>query len=91
LLLQGGHHPELGFGFLYNHLSCDLNRNIQPLNYIRLGPPELHIFVSLEKKSHHEVLKALKEAGMDSLPGAGARDIGGQGATTDLKRKMRCR
>jgi cyclic dehypoxanthinyl futalosine synthase len=26
----------------------------------------------LEKMSHHDVLKALKEAGMDSLPGAGA-------------------
>ena len=37
-----------------------------------LGPPEVAHICKLEKKSHHEVLKALKEAGMDSLPGPGA-------------------
>jgi cyclic dehypoxanthinyl futalosine synthase len=37
-----------------------------------LGPPEVAHITKLEKSTHHEVLKALKEAGMDSLPGAGA-------------------
>src|SRR5574337_343807 len=37
-----------------------------------LGPPEIAHITKLEKSTHTEVLKALKEAGMDSLPGAGA-------------------
>lgn len=37
-----------------------------------LGPPEVAHITKLEKSTHHEVLAALKEAGMDSLPGAGA-------------------
>ena len=37
-----------------------------------LGPPEVAHICKLEKMSHHDVLVALKEAGLDSLPGAGA-------------------
>jgi cyclic dehypoxanthinyl futalosine synthase len=37
-----------------------------------LGPPEVSHITKLEKSTHREVLMALKEAGMDSLPGAGA-------------------
>jgi len=37
-----------------------------------LGPPEIAHITKLEKSTHQEVLKTLKEAGLDSLPGAGA-------------------
>jgi cyclic dehypoxanthinyl futalosine synthase len=37
-----------------------------------LGPPEIAHISKLEKLSHTEVLVALKNAGLDSLPGAGA-------------------
>ena len=37
-----------------------------------LGPPEVAHITKLEKSSHIEVLRALKESGLDSLPGAGA-------------------
>jgi cyclic dehypoxanthinyl futalosine synthase len=37
-----------------------------------LGPPEIAHICKLENKSHREVIRALREAGMDSLPGAGA-------------------
>ena len=37
-----------------------------------LGPPEIAHITKLEKSTHYEVLKTLKEAGLDSLPGAGA-------------------
>jgi cyclic dehypoxanthinyl futalosine synthase len=37
-----------------------------------LGPPEIAHIAKLEGISHTEVLKALVEAGLDSLPGAGA-------------------
>ena len=48
LLLQGGHHPDLGLSYYTN------------------------LFRELEKSTHREVLMALKEAGLDSLPGPGA-------------------
>jgi cyclic dehypoxanthinyl futalosine synthase len=71
LLLQGGHHPELGLEF-YTSLFRDLKREYPALKLHTLGPPEVAHITKLEKSTHHEVLKALKEAGMDSLPGAGA-------------------
>ena len=71
LLLQGGHHPELGLQF-YVDLFKQLKQLYPTLKLHTLGPPEVAHITKLEKSTHHEVLKALKEAGMDSLPGAGA-------------------
>lgn len=71
LLLQGGHHPELGLKFY-----CDTFRGIKEMfpniKLHALGPPEIAHISKLEGLSHTEVLTALKEAGLDSLPGAGA-------------------
>ncbi|WEK36790.1 MAG: dehypoxanthine futalosine cyclase [Candidatus Pseudobacter hemicellulosilyticus] len=71
LLLQGGHHPKLGLQF-YVDLFRQLKELYPTLRLHTLGPPEVAHITKLEKATHHEVLKALKEAGMDSLPGAGA-------------------
>lgn len=71
LLLQGGHHPELGLSY-YTTLFRELKKRFPKLKLHALGPPEVAHICKLEKKSHHEVLKALKESGMDSLPGPGA-------------------
>jgi cyclic dehypoxanthinyl futalosine synthase len=71
LLLQGGHHPELGLSF-YVDLFRQLKSLYPNIKLHTLGPPEVAHITKLEKSTHHEVLKALKEAGMDSLPGAGA-------------------
>ncbi|HEY6901004.1 MAG TPA: cyclic dehypoxanthinyl futalosine synthase [Puia sp.] len=71
LLLQGGHHPELGLSF-YTTLFRQLKELYPTLRLHTLGPPEVAHICKLEKKSHHEVLSELKKAGMDSLPGAGA-------------------
>jgi len=71
LLLQGGHHPELGLDF-YANTFRQIKQEFPTIKLHALGPPEVAHICKLEKKSHHEVLKALKEAGMDSLPGAGA-------------------
>lgn len=71
LLLQGGHHPDLGLQYY-----CDLFRELKTLypnlKLHALGPPEIAHITKLEKSTHTEVLQALKEAGLDSLPGAGA-------------------
>jgi cyclic dehypoxanthinyl futalosine synthase len=71
LLLQGGHHPELGLKF-YVDLFKQLKQLYPTIKLHTLGPPEIAHITKLEKSTHKEVLTALKEAGMDSLPGAGA-------------------
>ena len=71
LLLQGGHHPELGLAY-YVDLFKTLKQLYPNLKLHALGPPEIAHITKLEKSNHHDVLKALIDAGMDSLPGAGA-------------------
>ena len=71
LLLQGGHHPELGLRF-YTDLFRELKSLYPEIKLHTLGPPEIAHIAKLERMSHTSVLKALKEAGLDSLPGAGA-------------------
>jgi cyclic dehypoxanthinyl futalosine synthase len=71
LLLQGGHHPELGLQY-YTTLFKELKSLYPNIKLHTLGPPEVAHICKLEKMSHIDVLKALKEAGMDSLPGPGA-------------------
>ncbi|TAG10250.1 MAG: dehypoxanthine futalosine cyclase [Sphingobacteriia bacterium] len=71
LLLQGGHHPALGLDF-YAKTFRQLKQEYPALKLHALGPPEIAHIAKLEKMSHHDVLKALQEAGLDSLPGAGA-------------------
>jgi cyclic dehypoxanthinyl futalosine synthase len=71
LLLQGGHHPDLSLDY-YCKLFTDLKAEYPNLKLHALGPPEIAHICKLEGKSHLEVLQTLKDAGMDSLPGAGA-------------------
>jgi cyclic dehypoxanthinyl futalosine synthase len=71
LLLQGGHHPELGLDFYVNTFS-QIKKEFPTIKLHTLGPPEVAHITKLEKSNHRDVLIALKQAGMDSLPGAGA-------------------
>jgi len=71
LLLQGGHHPELGLQF-YVDTFRQIKKEFPNIRLHALGPPEVAHITKLEKSTHREVLMALKEAGLDSLPGAGA-------------------
>ena len=71
LLLQGGHHPKLGLAY-YTNLFKELKQLYPNIKLHALGPPEVAHICGLEKMSHLQVLTALKEAGMDSLPGPGA-------------------
>ncbi|MDA9564121.1 dehypoxanthine futalosine cyclase [Flavobacteriales bacterium] len=71
LLLQGGHHPDCGLDY-YVGLFSELKSLYPNLKLHALGPPEIAHIAKLEGKTHTEVLTALKEAGLDSLPGAGA-------------------
>ena len=71
LLLQGGHHPDLGLKF-YTDLFRQLKQEFPRLKLHALGPPEVAHICHLEKMSHDDVLRELKASGLDSLPGAGA-------------------
>jgi len=71
MLLQGGHHPDLGIDF-YEPLFRDLKSNFPDIKLHALGPPEIAHIAKLGKLTHTEVLSRLKAAGLDSLPGAGA-------------------
>lgn len=71
LLLQGGHHPELGIEF-YENLFHKLKSWYPELRLHSLGPPEIVHISELSKLTYSETLRRLKAAGLDSLPGAGA-------------------
>ena len=71
LLLQGGLHPKYGLGF-YTTLFRTLKQRYPTLKLHALGPPEVAHIARLDKLSYREVLIQLREAGLDSLPGAGA-------------------
>jgi cyclic dehypoxanthinyl futalosine synthase len=71
MLLQGGHHPDLGLSY-YTNLFKELKKLFPKLKLHALGPPEVAHITKLEGSTHTEVLKALMHSGLDSLPGAGA-------------------
>lgn len=71
LLLQGGHHPDLGLKF-YKDTFKGIKEMFPNIKLHSLGPPEIAHISKLEGLTHTEVLQELKEAGLDSLPGAGA-------------------
>ena len=71
LLLQGGLHPKLDLEY-YKKLFSDLKRNFTDIKLHALGPAEIHHIARISKSDYETVLKELTNAGLDSLPGAGA-------------------
>jgi cyclic dehypoxanthinyl futalosine synthase len=71
LLLQGGMNPELGLDF-YTDLFRKLKTLYPNLKLHALGPPEVVYLAKKERIAYVQVLEKLTEAGLDSLPGAGA-------------------
>lgn len=71
LLLQGGHNPDLDLQY-YVTLFKELKKLYPALKLHALGPPEVAHITKISKSTHREVLTALKEAGLDSMPGPGA-------------------
>ncbi|MFI3286560.1 MAG: CofH family radical SAM protein [Rikenellaceae bacterium] len=71
LLLQGGLHPKLGIEF-YEELFSSLKALYPTLKLHALGAPEVAHIASVSNISTLDTLKRLVEAGLESLPGAGA-------------------
>ncbi|HZR91512.1 MAG TPA: cyclic dehypoxanthinyl futalosine synthase [Gaiellaceae bacterium] len=70
LLLQGGHHPDLGVDFYE-----DLFRSIKARYRIHLhalSPSEIQHAARRSKLTIQETLTRLRDAGLDSIPGGGA-------------------
>jgi cyclic dehypoxanthinyl futalosine synthase len=70
LLMQGGHHPDLGIEYYE-----DLFRSIKSRYTIHLhalSPPEVQHIARRSKLTVAEALSRLRDAGLDSLPGGGA-------------------
>lgn len=71
LLLQGGHHPELGLEY-YVNLFKTLKELFPNLKLHALGPPEIVHIAQIGNYTYEYVLTELIKAGMDSMPGPGA-------------------
>jgi cyclic dehypoxanthinyl futalosine synthase len=71
ILLQGGLNPKFGIKE-YEELFRYLKNTFPLLKLHALGPAEIHFLAKKEKKSYREILLSLMDAGLDSLPGAGA-------------------
>jgi cyclic dehypoxanthinyl futalosine synthase len=71
LLLQGGHHPDLGLDY-YADLFKQLKKLYPALKLHALGPPEIAHICKVSGVSYEHALRVLKDAGMDSMPGPGA-------------------
>jgi len=69
LLMQGGHHPDLGIDYYE-----DLFRSIKSRYRIHLhalSPPEIQHISRRSKLTVPETLTRLRDAGLDSVPGGG--------------------
>ena len=71
LLLQGGLHPRYGIEF-YETLFRRLKEAEPSLRLNALGPPEIAHIARISHLTYRDVLVRLREAGLDTLPGAGA-------------------
>ena len=71
LLMQGGHHPRI-LSDWWGELISDLRERFPTVNSHALSAPELDHFAKYEKRPLEDVIRDLKDAGLGSVPGAGA-------------------
>ena len=70
LLMQGGHHPDLGIEY-YEDLFRSIKERYRVHLHV-LSPPEIQHIARRSKLSIPETLTRLRDAGLDSVPGGGA-------------------
>jgi len=71
LLMQGGHHPRV-LSQWWCELIADLGERFPSINCHALSASELDHFAQYEKRPLPEILRDLIDAGLGSVPGAGA-------------------
>src|SRR5512132_1178651 len=70
VLMQGGHHPDLGIDY-YEDLFSSIKRRYA-VHLHALSPREVQHVARRTKLTIWETLARLRDAGLDSLPGGGA-------------------
>jgi cyclic dehypoxanthinyl futalosine synthase len=70
LLMQGGHHPDLGVDYYEDLFSSIKTR--YPIHLHALSPSEIQHAARRSKVTIPQALTRLRDAGLDSLPGGGA-------------------
>jgi cyclic dehypoxanthinyl futalosine synthase len=69
LLMQGGHHPDLGIDY-YEDLFRSIKQRYK-VHLHALSPPEIQHISRRSKLTIPETLSRLRDAGLDSVPGGG--------------------
>jgi cyclic dehypoxanthinyl futalosine synthase len=69
LLMQGGHHPDLGIDYYVDLFSSIKAR--YPIHLHALSPPEVQHIARRSRLTIPATLARLRDAGLDSLPGGG--------------------
>lgn len=82
LLLQGGMHPKLDITY-YETLFKALKKEFPTIKLHALGPPEVFHISKISGISVRETLQRLINAGLSSLPGAGAEIL-----NSEVRRKV---
>ncbi len=70
VLMQGGHHPDLGVDY-YEDLFSSIKARYK-IHLHALSPPEIQHIARRSKLTIPETLARLRDAGLDSVPGGGA-------------------
>ncbi len=69
VLMQGGHHPDLGIDY-YEDLFRSIKQRYK-IHLHALSPPEIQHISRRSKLTIWETLSRLRDAGLDSVPGGG--------------------
>ena len=77
VLIQGGHNPDLGIEYYENSFKM-IRKKFPQVGVHGLSVSEIDTIAKVEKSSTKEVLSRLKDAGLRSLPGAGAEILNDQ-------------
>ncbi|HEY1583050.1 MAG TPA: cyclic dehypoxanthinyl futalosine synthase [Chthoniobacterales bacterium] len=70
ILMQGGHHPKLGFDW-YLDLLHHIREKYPQINIHGFSPPEFQHFAETFRMPVRDVVRQFKEAGLGSIPGGG--------------------
>jgi len=70
ILMQGGHHPKLGFEW-YINLLHHIREKYPHINIHGFSPPEFQHFAETFRMPLREVISEFKQAGLGSIPGGG--------------------
>ena len=71
ILMQGGLHPDLKIDY-YENLLCSLKARYPTLHLHCFSAPEMINIAELSGLSVRDTIARLRDAGLDSIPGAGA-------------------